>query len=111
MYSDNEKSFLGVAKWISKVMSDEKIHDFLANQQIKWKFNLTRAPWWGGQFERMVGLVKAALSKTIGNSFLTWAEFEEILLDVEVTLNNRPLSYADDDVQLPLLTPNSLMFA
>lgn len=92
-------------------MSDEKIHDFLANQQIKWKFNLTRAPWWGGQFERMVGLVKAALSKTIGNSFLTWAEFEEILLDMEVTLNNRPLSYADDDVQLPLLTPNSLMFA
>ena len=36
---------------------------------------------------------------------------EEILLDVQVALNNRPLSYADDDVQLPLLTPNSLMFA
>ena len=111
VYSDNGKSFLSAAKWISKVMSDEKIHDFLANQQIKWKFDLSRAPWWGGQFERMVGLVKAALSKTVGNSFLTWAEFEEILLDVEVTLNNRPLSCADDDVQLPLLTPNSLMYA
>ena len=92
-------------------MSDEKIQDFLASQQIKWKFNLSRAPWWGGKFERMVGLVKAALSKTVGNSFLTWAGFEEIVLDVEVTLNNRPLSYADDNVQLRLLTLNSLMFA
>ena len=111
MYSDNGKSFVGAAKWISKVMSDEKIHDFLANQQIQWKFNLSCAPWWGGQFERMDGLVKAALSKTVGNSFLTWMEFEEIVLDVEVTLNNRPLSCAGDDVQLPLLTPNYLMFA
>ena len=111
VYSDNRKSFVGAAKWISKVMSDEKFHDFLAVQQIKWKFNLSRVPWWGGQFERMVELVKSALNKTVGNSLLTWAELEEILLDVEVALNNRPLSYADDDVQLPLLTPNSLMFA
>jgi hypothetical protein len=32
------------------------------------------------------------------------------LLDVEVALNNRPLSYVEDDLQLPVLTPNSLMF-
>ncbi|XP_074606418.1 uncharacterized protein LOC141859452 [Acropora palmata] len=91
-------------------MSNEKFHDLLADQQIKWKFNLSRAPWWGGQFERKIGLVKSALNKTVGNSYLTWAELEEILLDVEVALNNRPLCYADEDVQLPLLTPNSLMF-
>ena len=30
---------------------------------------------------------------------------------MEVKLNNRPLSYADEDVQLPLLMPNSLVFA
>lgn len=110
VYSDNGKSFVGAAKWISKVMSDEKFHDLLADQQIKWKFNLSRAPWWGGQFERMIGLVKSALNKTVGNGLLTWAELEKILSDVEVALNNRPLSYVDEDVQLPLLTPNSFMF-
>ena len=25
----------------------------------RWKFNLAKAPWWGGQFERMIGLNKA----------------------------------------------------
>ena len=52
----------------------------------------------------MVGLVKSALYKTVGNSLITWAKLEEMLLDLEVALNNMPLSYADDDVQLPLLT-------
>lgn len=80
VYSDNGNSFVGAAKWISKVMSDEKFHDLLADQQIKWKFNLSRAPWWGGQFERMIGLVKSALNKTVGNGLLTWAELEKNLI-------------------------------
>ena len=33
----------------------------------------------------------------------------EVVIDVEVSLNNRPLSYVEDDVQLPLLTPNSML--
>ena len=35
---------------------------------------------------------------------------QEVLLDVEITLNNRPLSYVEDHLQLPLLTPNSMLF-
>ena len=58
----------------------------------------------------MVGLVKQSLYKTIGNGYLTWSDLQDVLLDVEVTLNNRPLGYVEDDVQLPLLTPNTLLF-
>ena len=51
------------------------------------------------QFERMVGIVKGSLYKTIGNGFLTcWTELEEVVLDVEVAVNNRPLGYTQDDV-------------
>ncbi|KAK3704546.1 hypothetical protein QZH41_018266 [Actinostola sp. cb2023] len=32
------------------------------------------------------------------------------LLDVEVALNSRPLSYVEDDHQLPVLTPNTLLY-
>jgi len=31
------------------------------------------------------------------------------VLDVEVALNNRPLSYLEEDIQLPVLTPNSML--
>ena len=33
------------------------------------------------------------------------AELEEVILDVETTLNNRPLGYVEDDIYMPVLTP------
>ena len=60
--------------------------------------------------ERIIGLVKTALNKTIGCGMLTWTELCEVVLDVEIALNNRPLCYVEDDIQLPVLTPNSLLF-
>ena len=110
IYSDNGGTFIGAAKWIRAVAKDERLQDYLSINQIRWQFNLSRVPWWGGQFERMIGLVKAALNKTIGNGFLRWKELEEVLLDVEVALNDRPLSYVEDDLQFPVLTPNSMLF-
>ena len=96
----------------SKVYSDNArtFNDYLATNQICWQFNLSRAPWWGGQFERLIGLVKRALHKTIGNGCLRWNELQDILLDVEVALNCRPLTYLEDDIQMPTLTPNAMMF-
>ena len=109
-YSDNGGTFIGAARWMRIVAREERIQNFLSVHQITWQFNLSRAPWWGGQFERMIGLVKGALSKTIGNGFLAWKELEEVLLDVEITLNNRPLGYVEDDIQLPVLTPNNMLY-
>ncbi len=100
VYSDNAKTFEAAAKWLKTAQSDERFNDFLAVNQIHWQFNLSRAPWWGGQFERLIGLVKRALHKTIGNGCLRWNELQEILLDIEVALNCRPLSYLEEDVQM-----------
>ena len=110
IYSDNGKTFVGAEKWLKQVMRDEKTQDYLAHENIKWQFNLSRAAWWGGQFERLIGLVKTALNKTIGCGMLTWTELCEVVLDVEIALNNHPLCYVEDDIQLPVLTPNSLLF-
>ena len=110
IYSDNFKTFIAASKWIKRAVRNDAVHDFLSSQGIRWQFNLSRAPWWGGQFERMVGLTKQALYKAIGRATLKWNEFVDVLLDVELTLNNRPLSYVDDDVEMPILTPNVMMF-
>ena len=110
IYSDNAKTFVAAAKWLKQIMADERLHNWLSEHEIKWQLNVSRTLWWGGQFERMVSLVKQALYKSVGNNLLTWSELQDVLLDVEVALNNRPLSYVEDDVQLPVLTPNALLF-
>ena len=40
---------------------------------------------------------------------MTWAELEEVLLDIEIILNNRPLTYIEEEIDYPILTPNSLI--
>ena len=67
------------------------------------------APWWGGQFKRMTSLVKNVLYKTVRKATLSWRELEEVLLDIKHSLNNRPLTYVEDDIEYPILTPNTLV--
>lgn len=89
-YSNNGSTFKAAAKWLQKVHKDERCHAFLA-ENSKWKFNLSHATWWGGQFESLIGLFKNAFYKSIGNGMLGFPELEEVVLDVEVALNNQPL--------------------
>ena len=96
IYSDNGKSFVAAAKWLKNIMKEEKLQDYLAHRDIKWKFNLSKAPWWGGQFERLIGVMKQSIYKTIGRATLYLDEMEELLRDVEIAVNNRPLSYVED---------------
>lgn len=49
IYSDNGRSFTAAAKWLSMVKKSEQLQDHLTHQGITWQFNLSRAPWWGGQ--------------------------------------------------------------
>lgn len=77
---------------------------------IIWQFNLSRAPWWGAQFECLIGLMKSAFYKTVAQGILNWEELSEVILDIEVTMNNRSLCYQKEDVQLPTLTPNTMIF-
>ena len=110
IYSDNAKTFVVASKWIEKINKDELMQEYLIKEEIQWKFNLSRAPWWGGQFEQMVGLVKQCLYKITGRANLSQKEFGEIVLDIEVTLNNRPLMYVEEDIQRPVLTPSTLLY-
>ena len=108
--SDNGKTFHAASKWIKKATQEERFHNFLDEHKVKWQFNLSKASWWVGMFERMVGLVKNAFYKVVGSAKLTYKELQDVLLDVQIVLNNRPLTYCEDDVQLPVLTPNIMIF-
>jgi hypothetical protein len=109
VYSDNAKTFVAAAKRVRKISKDDHINDYLAKNNIKWQFNLSKAPWWGGQYERLIRLVKQAFYRVVGRSSLTWKELQEVILDVEICLNNRPLAYVEDDPELPVLTPNVMI--
>ena len=81
IFSGNGRTFVGAAHWLKEIQKDEQLQAYLAEEQITWRFNLSRAPWWGGQFERLVGVFKRAFYKTIGGGMLSWIELCEVVLD------------------------------
>jgi transposase InsO family protein len=107
--SDNAKTFQSTSNWLKYLTHDESLFNYLGRQNIRWRFNLSRAPWWGGFYERLIGIMKRSLSKSIGQSLLTYNELKEALLDVECFMNERPLIYVGDECEQPVLTPNLLI--
>ena len=57
-----------------------------------------RAPWWGGFYERLIGLVKRCLKKTLGKAYLNMIKLNTILIEVEAVLNTRSLTYPYVDI-------------
>ena len=112
IYSDNESTFVKAAKWLTQVIRDEQYNGFLESKDIKWKFNLSRPPWWGagGRFEPLIDIVKATMYRVIGRATFSWDELSEVLLDADSQVNRRPLSYVEGDFELPILTPASFLF-
>ena len=101
--SGNAKTFKAAAKAIQAIVTSREVQEHLTGLGVEWKFNVERAPWWGGIFERMVRSTKRCLKKTIGRARLTYDELLTSLVEVEMVINARPLTYVSpDDLQEPL---------
>ena len=104
MVSDNAKIFKSAAKTIHAILNSSEVQQYLSGIGMEWVFNLERAPWLGGTFERMIKSTKRCLRKTIGQARLTYDELITALVEVEMALNSRPLSYVStEDIEEPLM--------
>ena len=63
----------------------------------------------GGFYERIIGITKSTLQKTLGKAHLNYEELYTVMTEVECTLNDRPLTYIDATDGLPL-TPSHLKY-
>ena len=61
-------------------------------------------------FERLIQNTKRCLRKTLRNAKLNYDELHTVLVEVEGTLNSRPLTYVSSDDPEEPLTPSHLMY-
>lgn len=107
--SDNAKTFKATTKVIDSMLNHPDMRDHLLNLKVEWNFNLEKAPWWGGLFERLVKSTKRCLRKMLGRARLSVDEMHTAILEVESILNSRPLTYTSSaDIEEPL-TPSHLL--
>ncbi|XP_035208130.1 uncharacterized protein LOC118182845 [Stegodyphus dumicola] len=64
VYTDNGSNFIGTNSLLKMIDWDKLIKNHVVNR-IKWKFIPPASPWWGGFWERMIGLMKNILRKVL----------------------------------------------
>ncbi|UYV74109.1 hypothetical protein LAZ67_11002136, partial [Cordylochernes scorpioides] len=106
VYSDNGTNFRGMANALKKIdFSRLKCDPTLKN--ITWKFIPPDAPWWGGWWERLIGMMKQLLFRILGQTSLGYEELSTVMCDVESLMNTRPLTYLTEESEdLAPLTPS-----
>ena len=107
--SDNAKTFKGANKLLQNLFKDEGVKKFLVMKRTEWIDILSKAPWYGGVYERLLKSVKRCLKKTLRNAKITSAELYTLVVKIEGTLNNRPLTYLSADEFDKALTPDHLI--
>lgn len=96
--SDNARCFVG-----------PELKRFLRDRNIEWQFILSKSPWMGGFWERMVQSVKRPLRKILRRTTISYDELLTVLAEIECVINCRPLCYMYSDDINEVLTPSHLM--
>ena len=105
VYCDQGTNFVG-AKNLLKNINIDQIRSLNKFSPIEWKFIPPAAPWWGGFWERLIGIMKRILRKVLGKSSLNYDEMSSVLCDCESIINARPLTYVSESTDdLVPLTP------
>ncbi|GFW24006.1 bel12-ag transposon polyprotein [Trichonephila clavipes] len=86
-----------------KIESEFRVHE------IRWKFNPPSSPWWGGFWERLIGILKDLLRKNLGCSCLSYEELQTLVCECESVMNSRPLTYISEEQELKTLTPSMFL--
>ena len=77
----------------------------MSDIHVEWRFNLEKALWQGGVFERMIKPAKRCLRKAIGKNCLTFDELLTLVTEVEGVLNiTEPLTPSHLLVRYRILT-------
>lgn len=109
VYSDNGTNFRGCDNLVSRIDWKE-VEKYARVKSIHWKFNLATAAWWGGCWERLVGLMKQLLRKVLGKRSVYYVELELLVIEVEAVLNERPLTYISESPgDLQPITPSMFL--
>ena len=80
--SDNAKTFRAAVKVIQNVIIHPDVKRYCSDLSIKWHFNLEKAPWWGGMYERMIKSTKRCLRKMVGQAHFTHDELLTALVEM-----------------------------
>lgn len=117
IYCDNGSTFKGANHELTDLYKlqackehKDSVIDYSANEGIEFKFIPSYSPIFGGLWESAVKSTKHHLKRVIGNSTLTYEQFNSVIIEIEGILDSRPISQISNDItDLSYLTPSHFL--
>jgi transposase InsO family protein len=111
MISDNASTYLSAADELKQLFQSPSLKKAFSDRGIEWEFIPKRAPWYGGFWERLIGMTKTVIKKVLGRARISLIALQTLVTEIEAVLNDRPLTYVSSDVNDPEpLTPAHLLY-
>lgn len=113
VYCDNASTYKGANNQLRQLyllnntqQHKDSVLNYCATKDIEFKFIPSYSPTFGGLWEASVKLFKHHYRRVVGSMCLTYEQFNTIVVQIEGTLNSRPLTQLSNDVNdLSFLTP------
>ena len=88
-----------------------EVTDFLRHYDISWEFILQKSPWWGGFYEKLIGITKMSLKKVVGKARLSYDELVTVIyMWSRESINLHSLTYLTEENYQTLLSPYHLLY-
>ena len=111
LISDNASTYQSAAEELLKLLKSPLLETHLSNRAVQWRFIPKRAPWYGGFWERLIGLTKITLKRVLGRALVPLSELQTIVVEIEAILNDRPLTFVSSNIEDEQpLTPAHLLY-
>jgi hypothetical protein len=81
----------------------------LLSGAVTWRTIPERSPWWGGFWESLIKSTKSSLKKVLGRAYLDIDPFRTLIKEIEMRINERPLTVVNDDREDKPLRPIDLI--
>ncbi|KAI5732054.1 hypothetical protein M8J77_020456 [Diaphorina citri] len=91
-----------------KLSADVLGSSFCEKEKIQWRFIPALSPWQGGFYERLVGLVKHCLRRTLDKTLLNNNQLITVIKEIESVLNTRPLTCVGSELE-HVLSPSDFL--
>lgn len=98
--SDNATQF--------KLTADVLTSEYCIQNKLRWRFIPELAPWFGGFYERLIGLVKHSMKRTLDKHLINHNQLCTAIKELEAIVNTRPLTTVGAELE-HVLTPQDFL--